>query len=68
MTLIEAKKELTININTKHGHIVLLQEDDNSYYVEMHAGAANNCCCNEHENFVWREENIYTELSEIDSI
>ena len=68
MTLVEAKCELKANANLNFSHVVLLGNNDDGFYTEMHGGHAGNCCCNTHTDFVWRSEAAYTNESEIDAI
>jgi hypothetical protein len=64
----EAIAELRNNINLNFSHAVLLRNDKDGYYTELHGGHAGNCCCNQHDDFVWREESPYTDESELDEI
>jgi len=64
----EALKELERNINYRSTHAVLLCDEKGSYYTELHPGHAGNCCCCDHEDFVWREENPYTDPDELNEI
>jgi len=63
----QAIEELKNNINVNFCHAVLLRDAD-EYYTELHSGHAGNCCCDDHENFVWREESGYTDPDELNYI
>lgn len=63
----EAIENLKANINLNFSHAVLLKNKD-GYYTELHPGHAGNCCCNQHDDFVWREESAYTDESELEEI
>ena len=67
MTLAQAKKELLKNINMNFAHAVLLKNED-GYYTETHGGHAGNCCCNQHDDFVWREDSPYTDPEEVEGL
>ncbi len=73
MTLAQAKKELLKNINMNFAHAVLLKtiinlKNEDGYYTEVHGGHAGNCCCNQHSDFVWREDSPYTDPQEVEEI
>jgi len=63
-----AQRELLANINLNFSHAVLLRDKRGSWRTELHGGHAGNCCCDQHEDFVWREESPYTEPSEVREI
>lgn len=67
MELYEAKRELGQNVNLSYSHAVLLR-DDKGYETELHSGHAGNCGCDADDNFIWREESVYTDQLEIDDI
>ena len=67
MTLAQAKKELLENINMNFVHAVLLKNED-GYYTEVHSGHGGNCCCDQHSDFVWREDSAHTDLEEVEEI
>jgi len=52
---------------TGFAHAVLLKDED-GYYCELHGGHAGNCCCNQHEDYIWREDTPYTYPDVIDEI
>jgi len=64
----EAIEELRQNINCNFTHAVLLKNSTRGYFTELHTGHAGNCCCNQHEDFVWREEAPYTNPEELETI
>jgi hypothetical protein len=63
-----AQKELLININLNFSHAVLLRDKKGSWKTELHGGHAGNCCCDQHDDFVWREESPYTDPTEVRQI
>lgn len=64
----DAKRELKANINLNFSHAVLLRDKSGSWRTELHGGHAGNCCCNEHKDFIWREESPYTDPVEVDEL
>jgi hypothetical protein len=67
MTKQEAIEELELNINTNFTHAVLLC-NNGEYRTELHTCHAGNCCCDQHEDFVWREESPWTDPDELEGI
>jgi hypothetical protein len=68
MTKQDAIEELRANINLNFAHAVLLCNDNDGYYTDLHGGHSGNCCCNDHDDFVWREDSPYTDEDDLDEI